>query len=294
MTATTIPPTEPNPFTEGIPLTRAHQALRLIMVGVLEETFPDHVRTMPIVVVDKDGNWLKAWRPPLELIPSPKSDSELASEFLDQLAELPEFNGKIAALGFIRFDVSPPEIIISDIRNRQVEVLRPPLGQYGPGWTGRLNAGFDERPRGGPVGAVLLAADLSDGFDLSEIAEPALSAISEVMLEKTAELAVTASNATEIPGAVLYDGDPYWVSYAAELPEDLETLNSRVKAAAETARSLPSAVSATRFRHRNSIYVLALFSHGGHEASLLTKTKLVRPGVLGKARTFDAAQYLVD
>src|ERR1044072_7701816 len=294
MTATVIPANE-DPFAETISLSPAHEKLRLMMAEQLAQSFIDCLGTVPVTAVDEQGNLLGSFRPPISKEMPPISDLDLATLVFHELEQLPKTKGRTAAFAFVRFDVPAPEIIVTSLNTQLVEVLRTPRSNNGPAWTGQLLSHPDATPRGGSVGSLPTSPEIKNDGDIEDLAEDVASALNEIsvtMFEKTAQLAADANNVTEIPETALYDGDSYWVYCALDLPGNLPTLKSSVQAAAEIARNLPSAVTAIRFRHKNSIYILALYCQTGGEIGQQIKAKFLRPGVLGAAKTFDAAPYL--
>lgn len=234
---------------------------------------------MPAVLAaDASGQLLPKTLMPLDTAGLAISDAQMADMVHIAFQAKDE---EPVALGWVRIDVDPPEIISVDLDDGATCVLKPRLNADGTvAWESATHAALNELPRGGSGEGALLMR--SGGREQMQ-ADAALQEIGIAAMERLkrevedGQLVATEDVAEEMTfdlGAVWgHDEVPSPKGASADLSERLRELR-------EHAQSFKSSTCLYRFRHGASVYLFALYLVDELESGFLRQTAVVAPGQL--------------
>lgn len=258
-------------------------------------------RALPAVIaVDDKGHRLVKALVPVDTQGTPISDAALTEalgRFLEAQGHRP------AAIGFVRVDVAPPEIVSIDCQSGRVVRLQPQLGSEGSvTWDATQAAKLDATPRGGSGGG---QQDGEDGATLAQLgageqmieraAQDALHHIGQDALknleDEIRDPRITSSD--DVADDLMIDKGPVWGHLPVPEPaKPSMTLIDRLRQLRDHARGLETTTTATRFAHDGAIYLLGLDFRDGHEGAFLIRIRVTSSGRISDPESLDLHSLL--
>ena len=230
-----------------------------------------------VIAVDRNGEVLEKSLFSLDTGGRPISDAEYGRAVAGMFES--RHPGAVAAWGFVRIDVVPPEITVAH-QDGIFEQLRPEIedGEFKGGWLARQGSELEDEPRGGDEDAFEDDPDSAYRAD----AETALRQILSDALQQLqgAVEQMEPASVSEVPNDGIYDLGFGWGH--VELPEAPpdQTLLARLSQLRGFAENLPTEVSCFRFVYGDRIYLYAVFLRDGGESSGVFSTSLAANGEL--------------